>query len=109
MAESTKSDSKGKKQPESFREKRARRKPDPVEMQLTMVVNFGDEEDDSVTLFDDHELKMVGSVLNNRDKILRLFVFNLVRAGLMTPRVAREMVPGLTGMLAFGRRDRKED
>lgn len=115
MAESSKSRQSGKstrkerKKPESFKEKRARRQPDPVEMKLTMVVNFGDEPDETVTVFDDRDMKMFGSVLKNRDKILRHFVFNLARAGLMSPKVARELAPSLMGALALRRGNRKQD
>lgn len=89
---------------ESLRQKRAKRSPNPVEIQLTMAVNFSDDPDEAITVVDNRELRMVGSALKYRDKAIRFTLFNIVKAGMMQPSVAREIAPGVFSVLAMGKR-----
>jgi len=79
-----------------------RRAPQPVDVHLTLKMNFGDEKDDAITVIDNRRVPMVGSVFTYRDKIVRGFALLLVKTGLAQPRVARELFPVLK--LLRGRR-----
>ena len=72
-----------------------RRRKQPLEVILTLKMNFGDTPADAVTLIDERRLPLVGSVFENRDRIAREFVRVLVKAGARQPRVMGRM---------FGRR-----
>lgn len=72
-----------------------RRPPQPVDVHLTLKMNFGDKKDDAITVIDDRRVPMVGSVFNYRDKIVRGFALLLVKTGLAQPKVARELFPVL--------------
>lgn len=89
---------------ESYTDRRKKRGPSPVDLQLTMVVNFGDEPDESVTVVDDKELRMVGSALKYRDKAIRFTLFQLIKAGLSQPKVAKEIAPGVVSLLTLGKK-----
>ncbi|MFT4046922.1 MAG: hypothetical protein QM661_09530 [Solimonas sp.] len=65
-------------------------------MHLTVRFKFGAEAGDHVTVIDDRRMPMVGSVLSNRDRIVKGFVNLLIRTALKQPRVARELFPLLT-------------
>jgi hypothetical protein len=75
--------------------KSRRRKPDPLEVRMTLSFRFGDEAEDSVTVMNDRKLPMVGSVFQSRDRIVRAFAVLLVRTGMAQPKVLREIVPAL--------------
>lgn len=66
---------------------RARRRKDPLEVNLTFRVNFGTRPDEALTLIDNQRVPFAGSVFENRDRIVRGFVRLLVKAGVMQPRV----------------------
>ena len=83
-------------------ESRSRRKREPVNVELTVRFNFGQQPEDAVTVVDRRRIPMVDSVFKSRDAILRSFVTLLVKAGLKQPRVVRELLP-----LARLRRKRK--
>ena len=53
----------------------------PMDVILTLKINFGDGPGDAVTLFNEQRVPLVGSVFENRDRIAREFVKLLVRAG----------------------------
>lgn len=91
-----------KKEIESIAKRRSRRVPEPVAVKLTLRYRFGDEPGDTVTVMNDRAIPMVDSVFKNRERILRAFALTLVRAGVMQPKVLREMLPAL-GLLR-GRR-----
>lgn len=78
------------------RRKRRPRKSDPLDVQLTVRFNFGEEPEDHVTVIDNRSVPMVGGLIANRDRILRGFVNLLLRTAMKQPRVARELFPLLT-------------
>ena len=72
-----------------------RRPPQPVDVQLTLKMNFGDSKDDAITVMENRRVPMVGSVFQYRYRIVRTFAMLLVKTGLAQPRVARELFPVL--------------
>ncbi len=87
---------------------RRRRRP-PLEVRLTVVVAFGPDEEDRVTVIEDRRLWMVGSIFQYRDRAARLAMATLIRAALMQPKVAAKIMPGLASIAsrAAGRAERK--
>lgn len=87
---------------------RRRQKP-PLELRLTVVVAFGPEEEDRVTVIEDRRVWMVGSIFQYRDRVARLAMATLIRAALMQPKVAAKIMPGLASIAsrAAGRAERK--
>ncbi|MEN8721233.1 MAG: hypothetical protein ABF296_13320 [Oceanococcaceae bacterium] len=79
------------------RASRRRRRP-PLEMELTVVVAFGPEEEDRVTVIRDRKLWMVGSIFQYRDRIARMAMATVMRAALLQPKVAAKIMPGLLGV-----------
>jgi len=63
---------------------RERRK-QPMEVVLTVKMNFGDHPRDAVTLVEERRVPLVGSVFENRDRIAREFLRLLVKAGARQP------------------------
>jgi len=57
----------------------------PLEVCLTLKVNFGDAPGDAVTLVDNQHVPLVGSVFENRDRIARGLVRMLIKAGSLRP------------------------
>lgn len=84
-----------KPQGQSKTARRLRRKPEPLKVNLTVTVRFGDEEEDQVVLLDDREVVMIGSIFRYRDKIARYTVTGLFRAAMLQPKVASKLVPTL--------------
>jgi hypothetical protein len=80
-----------------------RRAPQPVDVNLTLKMNFGSAKDDAITVIDNRRVPMVGSVFAYRDRIVRGFAMLLVKTGLAQPRVVRELFP----LLKVLRRSRK--
>lgn len=78
--------------PKRRREPRLR-KGDPLDVNLTVRFNFGAGDGDHVDVISDRRIPMVGSVLANRDRILRGFLGLLMRTAFTQPRVARELFP----------------
>ena len=72
---------------------RRSRKQEPLEVNLTMRVNFGDAPGDAITVIDDKRVPMVDSVFANREKILRGMVFLMLKAGVTSTAVTREIFP----------------
>jgi hypothetical protein len=75
--------------------KSQRRRPRPVDVQLTLKMNFGDKPADAITVIDNRRVPMVGSIFAYRDRIVRGFALLLVKTGLAQPKVARELFPVL--------------
>lgn len=73
--------------------RRKRRRSQPLEVHLTLRMNFGDAPADALTVIDNRRVPMVGSVFEYRDRIVRGFATLLVKTGLSQPRVARELFP----------------
>ncbi|MGH8445167.1 MAG: hypothetical protein ACREVL_07865, partial [Solimonas sp.] len=73
-----------------------RRANDPLDVQLTVRFNFGAEPDDHITVINNRRVPMVGSVIANRDRIMRGFVNLMIRTAMKQPRIARELFPLLT-------------
>ena len=84
---------------------RRKRKPEPVDLRLSFTVRTGDEEEDVVTILDEKELKMVGSVFQYRDKAARFLAMSLVKVAATNRKVFRQVVPGLRGIMR-DKRDR---
>lgn len=70
----------------------------PLRVQLTVCVAFGPEEEDRVTVIDDREVWMVGSIFAYRDRIAKMAMSTLIRAALLQPKVAAKIMPGLAGV-----------
>lgn len=68
---------------------------EPLDVRLTLRFKFGDRPADAITVMNERRMPMVNSVFANRDRILRGFVQLLLRSGLSSPSVARELVPVL--------------
>jgi hypothetical protein len=77
----------------SLGQKSSKKKPEPLEVRLTLSYKFGDESDDSVTIMNNRSVPMVNSVFDNRDRILRGLVVTLLKAGASQPKVMRELFP----------------
>ncbi len=75
--------------------RRFRRKTEPLKVNLTVAVRFGEEEEDRVVLLDDREVVMIGSIFRYRDKIARYTVTGFFRAAMLQPKVAAKLVPAL--------------
>lgn len=71
----------------------ARRRRDPLQVQLTVRFKFGDSAEDRVTVLDQQNIPMVNSVFENRDRIVRAFAGLLLKTGLRQPRLAGELIP----------------
>jgi hypothetical protein len=75
--------------------KRSRRQKEPMDLQLSLRMNFGDKPDDAITVMDNANIPLVGSVFDSRDRIMRAFAMTMLKVGLAQPRVARELFPFL--------------
>lgn len=74
---------------------RVRRRPkQPMEVVLTLKMNFGDRPDDALTLIQNRRVPLVGSVFDNRDRLLREFLRLLLKASARQPRVMRGLLMG---------------
>ena len=65
---------------------------EPMEVILTVKMNFGDRPGEAVTLIDERRVPLVGSVFENRDRIAREFVRLLVKGGARQPQVIRRFL-----------------
>ena len=72
---------------------------EPMEVVLTVKMNFGDRPSEAMTLIDERRVPLVGSVFENRDRIARAFVQLLIKAGARQPQVVRRLL---------SRRDREQ-
>ena len=82
--------------PEQKRGWRFRREVEPLQVNLSVAVRFGEDEDERVVLMDDQELRMVGSIFRYRDKIARYLVSALAKAAMLQPKVAAKLFPKLS-------------
>lgn len=73
--------------------RKQRRPREPLDVHLTLRMNFGETAADAVTVIDKRRVPMVGSVFEYRDRIVRGLALLLVKTGLAQPRVARELFP----------------
>ncbi len=69
------------------------RRGEPLEVDLTVSLKFGDEPADLLTPIRKRRVPMVNSVFKNRDRIIRGFVALLVKTGLSSPRVVGQLLP----------------
>lgn len=69
-----------------------RRRKQPMEVVLTLKMNFGDRPDDALTLIQNRRVPLVGSVFENRDRIARELLRLMLKAGAMQPRVMRRLM-----------------
>lgn len=72
-----------------------RREREPLDVRLTLKVNFGEEPADSVTVMHERRVPMVNSVFAHRDRIIRTFAMTLLRVGMAQPKVVREVFPAV--------------
>ena len=84
---------------QALAEKRRKRKEEPLDLRLSFVVKTGDEEEDVVTIMDEKEIKMVGSVFQYRDQAARFLAMSLVKVAATNKKVFRQVVPGLRGIV----------
>lgn len=70
---------------------RARRK-EPIDVVLTLKMNFGDDPADVITLLQNRRVPLVGSIFENRDRIAREFIRLLLKAGALQPRAMRRLM-----------------
>ncbi len=63
----------------AFGRTRQRRK-EPLDVVLTLKLNFGDSPGDALTLIEEQRVPLVGSVFENRDRIAREFLRLLLKA-----------------------------
>lgn len=68
------------------------RKREPLDVILTLKVNFGDSPGDAMTLIEERRVPLVGSVFDNRDRIAREFLRLLLKAGARQPSVLRALM-----------------
>lgn len=71
-----------------------RRRQQPMEVILTLKINFGDSPGDALTLIEERRVPLAGSVFDNRDRIAREFLRLLLAAGARQPRVLRTLLAG---------------
>lgn len=69
--------------------------PEPLQVDLSLSFRFGDAPEEKVTVLDQQPVPMVGSVFDNRERIMRSFIGHLLKAGLKQPKVMREILPVL--------------
>ncbi len=73
-----------------------RKKPrEPLDVRLSFTVRTGDEPEDTLTILDEKEIKMVDSVFSYRDKAQRFLALTLVRVAATNRKVMHEIVPAL--------------
>ncbi|HUS24063.1 MAG TPA: hypothetical protein VM369_03870 [Candidatus Binatia bacterium] len=72
--------------------RRHRKRREPLDVELTVVMKFGDSPRESVTLLRERRMPLVGSVFENRDRIARAFLRLLVRSG-RRPEVLKHLLP----------------
>ncbi|MGJ8671111.1 MAG: hypothetical protein ACSHXK_16630 [Oceanococcus sp.] len=75
---------------------------EPLQVNLSVAVRFGNDEDDRVVLVDEREIKMVGSIFRYRDRIAKFMVTGLLRAAMLQPKVAAKLFPKLSGLRPKG-------
>ncbi len=68
-------------------------------MRMSFTVRTGDEEEDVITIMDERELKMVGSVFQHRDKAARFLAMTLVKVAATNRKVFTQVVPGLKSIV----------
>jgi hypothetical protein len=78
---------------------RRRRRREPLQVHLSMVVRTGPDPEDQLTLLNNRKLYMLGSVFEYRARMQRFLVAGLLRVATTSPRVYREIAPGLSAML----------
>lgn len=71
-----------------------RRGKQPMDVILTLKINFGDSPGDALTLIEERRVPLVGSVFDNRDRIAREFLRLLLAAGARQPKVLRTLLSG---------------
>ena len=70
---------------------RQRRK-EPLDVVLTLKLNFGDSPGDALTLIEEQRVPLAGSVFENRDRIAREFLRLLLKATSRQPRVLKTLM-----------------
>ena len=78
---------------------RRRREKQPLDIRLTMRVKFGKEPDEQVTVVNNRQLKLVGSVFKYRDRAINFLVYEVLRAGARQPKVYGGLAPAAMGIM----------
>ncbi|TAM09548.1 MAG: hypothetical protein EPN72_01765 [Nevskiaceae bacterium] len=72
---------------------RRRRQREPLDVQLTVDVIFGDAPEERVRMIDGRHVPMVNSIFEKRDTVMRQFAMLMLHAGVSQPKVMAELVP----------------
>ena len=64
----------------------------PLDVILTLKVNFGDTPSDALTVLEEQRVPLVGSVFENRDRIAREFLRLLLKASSRQPGVLKTLL-----------------
>lgn len=83
----------------STRVRPRRRKPEPLDVRMSFTVRTGEEPDDVVTIMDEKELKMVGSVFQYRAQAARFLAMTLVKVAATNRKVFSQVMPGLKNIV----------
>ncbi len=73
--------------------KKARRRDQPLDVDLSVSFRFGEAPEDRVTVIDQRRVPMAGSVFDSRDAVMRGFIKLLMKAAVMQPKVLGEVMP----------------
>ena len=77
---------------------RSRRRREPLDIQMTLKFKFGSEPADVITVMDNKNVPLVGSIFEHRDRLVRAFTTLLVKNSLSSPKVIRELFPALRAL-----------
>src|SRR3546814_19148562 len=72
--------------------RKRRREKAPLDVQLTVRFNFGAEPEDHITVIDDRRVPLVGGIIANPHRVLRVFFTLLFRSTMAHPLVASELL-----------------
>lgn len=73
----------------------SRRKREPLDVQLSVDVIFGDEPGERVTMIDQRHVPMINDIFEIKDSLMRQFVLLMLRAGATQPKVVAEIIPAI--------------
>jgi hypothetical protein len=72
---------------------RRKRRKEPLDVELTVRMNFGNRPSDAMTLVKNRRVPLVGSVFENRDRIAKGFLRLLLKASASQPKVIGSLLP----------------
>ena len=80
----------------------ARRPKAPLEVRVSVDFRVGEADEDRITMLDRRAVPMVDSVFANRDRIVRAFFQMMIKGGMKSPSVIRELLPAAKLMRRSG-------